>query len=217
MRKWPEAGDAVLEVDHVLGPEVAHDDIEVAVAVDVGHFHRLRRRRVVRGSGRGVPVHRIIGGGRGLAEDRACVRRHHRIRIEREWPEVQDVLAPVVDRDDVGITVIVDVGHHDVGRLRRDRARVFRRLDHDGRDGREVVEAATPRVEVDLGRPIHEGGDEIVEAVLVDVGHLEFRHQVDLGELETLRARREHVARGRRILELKLDAAGENDDIRVGR
>ena len=108
--------------------------------------------------------------------------------------------------------------YHDVGRLRRDRARVFRRLDHDGLDGREVVGGA-PRVEVDLGRPIHEGGDEIVEAVLVDVGHLEFRHQVDLGELEALRARREHVACGRRLLELKLDAAGENDDLgrRVGR
>eukprot|EP00964_Phaeocystis_antarctica_P064132 scaffold38554_cov52-Phaeocystis_antarctica.AAC.2 len=204
--------------DHVRGSEVAHDDVEVAVAVDVGHLHRLRGRLVVHGGKRGVHLRdRVILGGRGFAEDRAWVRRLHGGGVERERAEVQHVLAPVVGRDDVGHSVTVDVVHHDVGRLRRGRARILWRLDLDGRDGREVV---APRVEVDLGRPIHEGGDEIVEAVVVDVGHLERCHQVDLGEVEALRARREHVARGRRRLVLVLDAARENDHVgrrRAGR
>eukprot|EP00964_Phaeocystis_antarctica_P007201 scaffold3904_cov51-Phaeocystis_antarctica.AAC.3 len=207
---------AFLEVDHVRGPEVAHDDVEVAVAVDVGHLHRLRGRLVVHGGERGV-CHRdrIIHGGRVLAEDRAWVRRLHG-GVERERAEVQHVLAPVVDRDDVRHAVVVDVGHHDVGRLRRGRTR-SRCLDLDRHDGRKVV---APRVEVGLGRPIHEGGDEIVEAVVVDVGHLERRHQLDLGEVEALRARREHVACRWRRFVLVLDAAGENDHVgrpRAGR
>eukprot|EP00964_Phaeocystis_antarctica_P040800 scaffold23350_cov63-Phaeocystis_antarctica.AAC.1 len=204
---------ARLEVDHVRGPEVAHDDFEVAVAVDVGHLHRLRGRLVVHGGERGVCLgDRVILGGRVLAEDRAWVRRLLSA-VELERAEVQHVLAPVVNRDDVGRAVVVDVGHQDVGRNRRGRARIFWRLDLDGRDGREVV---APRVEVGLGRPIHEGGDEIVEAVVVDVGHLERRHQLDLGKVEARGARREHVARRRRRLVLVLDAAGENEQSVAG-
>ena len=33
--------------------------------------------------------------------------------------EVQLVRAPVADRDDVGLAVFVDIGHHDVGRWGR--------------------------------------------------------------------------------------------------
>eukprot|EP00964_Phaeocystis_antarctica_P029114 scaffold16407_cov53-Phaeocystis_antarctica.AAC.2 len=203
--------------DHVRGPIVAHDNVEVAVAIEVDHLHRPRGRLVGarRVSARVIRLYdRVVHEVR--AEDRAWVRRLLGGGVEHERSEVQHVLAAVVDRDDVGQVVTVDVGHHDVDRLRRGRARNWC-LDFDGHDGREVV---APRVEVDLSRPIHIGGDEIVEAVVVDVGHLERRHQLHLGEVEALRARREHVACRRRRVVLVLDAAGENDHLgrqRAGR